>query len=426
MSNFSDEERVSIAKQEYKNLELNKKVYVDNNRISIGYVSEIINNPNTGEQTYIITDGNPKTQKPEDVKNVTFLNQGSTGIDKTFQNPGEVRRDWWDNNKQILENVMKSYENPQAVLPPTRQMKSTAQSLNRAMDKYPNAMFDAYGHSQASSNIQYALGALDSQEKVERIHGAFVYQGPNAYSMMSLGQRERVAQLKERIFNFVDEKDLVPIGYRLLGVHVNPFHVGTLIFVDSSEVDIIDQHMWGGYRFAKGEVKVTKESLEQFRKLKQAYIEYQMSSQLRTLEQLRKKFVASGSGLSLNEKIYLDSAQALSIVSIASIDFDVLMMDLVKLYQDGIKEQEKLWEEIVREARGLGDSLEEWEVYEALEEVGFTHENIVDFPTQLYQHKIRQVQQMSEKFKSLEHEIKDKISEIVARDQELAQQLKSS
>ncbi|MEY8539048.1 hypothetical protein AALM99_11525 [Lactococcus muris] len=321
---------------------------------------------------------------------------------------------------------MESFKHPQAVLPPTRQMKSTAQSLNRAMDKYPNAMFDAYGHSQASSNIQYALGALDSQEKVDRIHGAFVYQGPNAYSMMSLGQRARVAQLKERIFNFVDEKDIVPIGYRLLEVHVNPFHVGTLIFVDSSEVDIMAQHMWDGYRFAKGEVKVTKESLEQFRKLKQGYIEYQMSNQLRALEQLRKKFVASGSGLSSNEKIYLDSTQALSIVSIASIDFDVLMMDLLKLYQDGIKEQEKLWEETVRKVREFGDSLEEWEVYEALEEVGFTHEAIVAFPTQLYQHKIRQVKQMSEKFKSLEHEIKVKISEIVARDQELAQQLKSS
>ncbi|MEY8538917.1 hypothetical protein AALM99_10835, partial [Lactococcus muris] len=387
---YTDNEHVQIAKKEYDKLSINNPVTINNGQ-TIGYVSEVINNQKTGEQTYIITDGNPKTQKPEDVKNVIFLNQGSTGIDKTLQNPGEVKRDWWDNNKQILENVMKSYENPQAVLPPTRQMKSTAQTLNRAMDKYPNAMFDAYGHSQASSNIQYALGALDSQEKVERIHGAFVYQGPNAYSMMSLGQRERIAQLKERIFNFVDEKDVVPIGYRLLGVHVNPFHVGTLIFVDSSEVDIIDQHMWGGYRFSKGEVKVTKESLEQFRKLKQAYIEYQMSSRLRTLEQLRKKFVASGSGLSSNEKIYLDSTQALSIVSIASIDFDVSMMDLLKLYQDGIKEQEKLWEKTVREARGLGDSLEEWEVYEALKEVGFTHEAIVAFPTQLYQHKIRQV-----------------------------------
>ncbi|MBL3717206.1 hypothetical protein GHK52_10420, partial [Lactococcus garvieae] len=133
---YTDNEHVQIAKKEYDKLSINNPVTINNGQ-TIGYVSEVINNQKTGEQTYIITDGNPKTQKPEDVKNVIFLNQGSTGIDKTLQNPGEVKRDWWDNNKQILENVMKSYENPQAVLPPTRQMKSTAQTLNRAMDKYP-------------------------------------------------------------------------------------------------------------------------------------------------------------------------------------------------------------------------------------------------------------------------------------------------
>ncbi|MEY8443400.1 hypothetical protein AALA52_03965, partial [Lactococcus ileimucosae] len=162
------------------------------------------------------------------------------------------------------------------------------------------------------------------------------------------------------------------------------------------------------------------------RKLKQAYIEYQMSSRLRALEQLRKKFVASGSGLSSNEKIYLDSAQALSVVSMASIDFDVSMMDLLKLYQEGIKQAEEHWQGTLSEAMSIGNQLDKWEVYEALEEVGFAHEEIVDFPTQIYQHKISQVQQMSEKFKSLEREIKGKISEIVARDQELAQELKSS
>lgn len=38
--------------------------------------------------------------------------------------------------------------------------------------------------------------------------------------------------------------------------------------------------------------------------------------------------------------------------------------------------------------------------------------------------KIDKVRQMSEKFKNLENEIKAKISEIVARDTELAQQLR--
>ncbi len=171
---------------------------------------------------------------------------------------------------------------------------------------------------------------------------------------------------------------------------------------------------------------VANELVKEYLKLYGTYATKDFNIQMKKLYQLRAILFESGGGLSANEKFYLDSKEALIIVEEAKHDFETATERIIKLYQDGIKEQEKLWEETVREARGLGDSLEEWEVYEALEGVGFTHEAIVAFPTQLYQHKIRQVQQMSEKFKSLEREIKDKISEIVSRDQELAQQLKSS
>ncbi|WP_394304462.1 hypothetical protein [Lactococcus muris] len=171
---------------------------------------------------------------------------------------------------------------------------------------------------------------------------------------------------------------------------------------------------------------VANELVKEYLKLYGTYATKDFNIQMKKLYQLRAILFESGGGLSANEKFYLDSKEALIIVEEAKHDFETATERIIKLYQDGIKEQEKLWEETVREARGLGDSLEEWEVYEALEGVGFTHEAIVAFPTQLYQHKIRQVKQMSEKFKSIEHEIKAKISEIVARDQELAQQLKSS
>ncbi|OJG64575.1 hypothetical protein RV09_GL001857 [Enterococcus moraviensis] len=119
-------------------------------------------------------------------------------------------------------------------------MKSSAKTLNKAMGKYSNARFDVYGHSQASSNAQYALGALDSQDKLDRVNGAFLYQGPNAYCMMTEKQRKRVAQLKDRIFNFVDEKDIVPIGYRHTDWNIKLRHVGMLIFVDSKKKGMID------------------------------------------------------------------------------------------------------------------------------------------------------------------------------------------
>ena len=168
------------------------------------------------------------------------------------------------------------------------------------------------------------------------------------------------------------------------------------------------------------------ERVKEYLKLYGSYATKDFNVQMKKLYQLRAILFESGGGLSANEKIYLDSKEALIIVEEAKHDFETATERLLKLYQKGIKESEELWEETLYEAMDLGSELEQWEVYEALEEVGFTHEAIVAFPTQLYQHKIRQVKQMSEKFKSLEHETKGKISELVARDKELAQQLKSS
>lgn len=147
-------------------------------------------------------------------------------------------------------------------------------------------------------------------------------------------------------------------------------------------------------------------------------------AQTKSLEDLKSKLTTSGGGLSSSEKIYLDSAQALAIVSTAGTEFDLAMVNVIKVYQDGIKTQEKLWQETLNKAMGMGNLLETWEVHEALENTGFSHENIIAFPVGQYQNKIAKVETMSEQFKNLENQIKDKIAELVARDTELAQQLK--
>ncbi|MGM0217968.1 hypothetical protein [Enterococcus sp. AZ126] len=109
MPNFTDEQRVEIAEREYKDLKINTKVTINDGKTSIGYVSKVVNNKKTGEQAYIITDDDPKVQKPSEVNNVTVLYQGSTSPEKIGSQAGEVKRDWWD-NKQILNNVEKSYK----------------------------------------------------------------------------------------------------------------------------------------------------------------------------------------------------------------------------------------------------------------------------------------------------------------------------
>ncbi|EOA3762675.1 hypothetical protein ACH0QO_002438 [Enterococcus hirae] len=74
---MTDEERIKMISQSYMNLEVNKKISV--NRQTYGYVSKIIDNKKSGEKSFIITDGNPKVQKPKEVKQITILYQGSIG-----------------------------------------------------------------------------------------------------------------------------------------------------------------------------------------------------------------------------------------------------------------------------------------------------------------------------------------------------------
>ncbi|MGM0217971.1 hypothetical protein [Enterococcus sp. AZ126] len=124
MTNYSDKQRVDIAKNEYDDYKEGEAVYIDDRNTKIGYVSKVVNNKKTGEQAYIITDGDPKVQKPYEVNNVTVLYQGSTNPEQIGSQAGEVKRDWWDNNKQILNNIEKSYKKPNTMFDPTKQIAS--------------------------------------------------------------------------------------------------------------------------------------------------------------------------------------------------------------------------------------------------------------------------------------------------------------
>ncbi|MGX7200780.1 hypothetical protein BCR22_08210 [Enterococcus plantarum] len=120
---YTDDERVQITKKEYDNLNENDPVTINNGE-KIGYVSKVVNDKKTGEQAFIITDGNPKIQKPSEVNNVTVLYQASTSPEQIGSQAGEVKRDWWDNNKQILNNIEKSYKKPNTMFDPTKQIAS--------------------------------------------------------------------------------------------------------------------------------------------------------------------------------------------------------------------------------------------------------------------------------------------------------------
>lgn len=100
------------------------------------------------------------------------------------------------------------------------------------MNKYPNAKISVYGHSLGSMNAQYAIAELDDNQ-IYRVQGAWIYNGPNLYSILTDKQKEQVDKIKGVVNNYVDSKDKIGIGYPKEG---SDNAVGIVKIVDSKAV----------------------------------------------------------------------------------------------------------------------------------------------------------------------------------------------
>ncbi len=284
---------------------------------------------------------------------------------------------------------------------------------------YSDASISVTGHS-LGGYLALAQGAEHHWQTV-------TFNGPDPYENLSGQAKKWVKENAEFLTNFVNYKDIVTYGGGSLTPSAgNLKTTGKRVWIDNG----LFVHSIDKWKFDdKGNVidgNGKSYGLPSLTELDASMTTLQSSfkAQMKELGSLKKRLSASGGGLSSGEKIYLDSAQALAIVSTASLEFNLAMENVIKVYQDGIKEAEELWKKTVDDAMKIGNQLEQWEIYEALERGGSTEYNIVILPTQQYQMKISKVREMAEQFKSLENQIKVKISEIVARDSELAQQLK--
>lgn len=416
-SNFSDEQRQEIAELQYKNLKEGAEVSLDDSSSTkIGYVSKVVNNKETGEQTYIVTDkklpANPTSKDLESVTSVTVLYRGSTAPGVNAVNPwdpnhSDVWMDWKDNDvpiaKQILTNNFTG---------PTPQLASSANTLNEQMALYKNAYFDIYGHSLGSMNGQYAISASDYPE---RIRSAYLYQGPNIYGLLTDDQKKQADKLRERIFNYVDMKDYIPIGYDLKGI-------GIIIPVDSKEdVGLIDRHMWGGYVYDKhGNLRVAQGKMIAVRT---AQTKIFIQGQLNTLELLERKLKASGGGLSSSEKIFLDSQRVLAIVNGIYQLVEQAIQDLETEYNKEISDIEGLWEETLTTARNVGAHLGEGEILSALSAGGCTQSTLVTEPISDLKSDFSEVEAIGADFVSLANQIQSSVAQQLATDQELASQV---
>ncbi|MBC2039242.1 hypothetical protein [Listeria marthii] len=418
-NNYTDKQRVDIAKGQYNFYNESDPVKIEESKKSIGIISKINNKP-TGEQSYIITDKyTPPTASinaRNQVKEVTILYKGSTAPaaenihlkdDPDFR---DVREDWLDNDIPTAIQIM--HGGSPVVTP---QIRSSAETLKEAMKLYPNAQVYVYGHSLGSMNAQYAIADLDKKD-INRIGGGFFYQGPNIYLNLTPKQQDTVKAINalDRLFNFVDRKDYVPIGYGF-----GNETVGHLIEVESKKTGLVKRHMWGGYQFDKeGNILTNKEGSPQLAK-------YATAQQLAAINIMRTSFTKSGGGLSSSEEIFLDAAEALAITQGMKQTIQGEIRDLKDVFDKEIENAEELWRDTLSDARDIGSHLSESEIHAALAWGGATEPKIVIDTVQDCEKSLVEATKIEQEYDKLLEQINAAIKSQLKTDQELAKQIGS-
>ncbi|EAE3980478.1 DUF2974 domain-containing protein [Listeria monocytogenes] len=420
---ITDQERVELAQKEYEDYKLKDKVKilkVNGNEQTIGIVSQKINNKSTGEQSYIITDKyTPPTASISErnkVKELTILYKGSTApANGNFNVPKhpdykDVRKDWLSND--IPTAIQITNGGGSTVTP---QLKTSAETLKQTMKLYPNAQIYVYGHSLGSMNAQYAIADLDKQD-IKRISGGFFYQGPNIYSNLTPKQQDTVKAINalDRLFNFVDRKDYVPIGYG-----IGDPAIGHLIEVESKKAGMVEQHMWGGYQFDEdGNVLTDKEGSLRLAK-------YATAQQLASINIMRTSFSKSGGALSSSEEIFLDAAEGLAITQGMKQTIQGEIKDLKDMFDKAIENAEELWRDTLSDARDIGSKLSESEILTALALGNATESKIVIDTVQDCEKSLAEATKIEQEYDKLLEQINEAIKSQLKTDQELAKQIGS-
>ena len=432
---INDEQKNDIAWQEYTKYKVGNKVKIDtdNKKKTIGYVSEVfgqapekdmVTSPQdlearilgalNGLNGYIVTDKKiTQETRPEDVQKVTILFEGSEAkFDQNFR--GAVD-DWvlTDAPTALQISMAKRLGIKTGKIP---QLDAASKEVKAAMDRYPNARFKFYAHSLGGLNLQASLGSLEDKY-LNRVDGAYIYEAPNLYPLLSDEEKKQVDKIKYKIYNYIDKRDIVTWEHSKEG---NEGVVGTLVRIDSKDVgDLGKQHMWGGYDYKAGYLNVKEESLDDYRlaRVKQAKEQLQLKKQ--ALESWKKR------GLSGRDLISMDTIQAIRIVESLK-EFALIASDYILAVCDfGIADVKGTWDTLLASCRSTvsGSRCTDNDIVNALAQVGATKETIeINRITELEKIK-KDTLKIKDSIFSLSTDIAKGIATVAAKDIALASQL---
>ena len=433
---YTDQEKNRIAWKEYSKFNVGKEVDIESDgkkEKRIGYVSEIfgqapekdmvssledlearLQGALTGLNGYIVTDKEiTQETRPEDVQKVTILFEGSEAkFDQNFRGAVE---DWvlTDAPTAIQISMAKRLGIKTGKI---SQLDAASKEVKAAMDRYPNARFKFYAHSLGGLNLQASLGSLEDKY-LNRVDGAYIYEAPNLYPLLSDEEKKQVDNIKYKIYNYIDKRDIVTWEHSKEG---NEGVVGTLVRIDSKDVgDLGKQHMWGGYDYKAGYLNVKEESLDDYRlaRVKQAKEQLQLKKQ--ALESWKKR------GLSGRDLISMDTIQAIRIVESLK-EFALIASDYILAVCDfGIADVKGTWDTLLASCRSTvsGSRCTESDIVNALAQVGATKETIeIDRITELEKIK-KDTLKIKDSIFSLSTDIAKGIATVAATDIALASQL---
>ena len=433
---YTDQEKNRIAWKEYSKFNVGKEVDIESDgkkEKRIGYVSEIfgqapekdmvssledlearLQGALTGLNGYIVTDKEiTQETRPEDVQKVTILFEGSEAkFDQNFRGAVE---DWvlTDAPTAIQISMAKRLGIKTGKI---SQLDAASKEVKAAMDRYPNARFKFYAHSLGGLNLQASLGSLEDKY-LNRVDGAYIYEAPNLYPLLSDEEKKQVDKIKYKIYNYIDKRDIVTWEHSKEG---NEGVVGTLVRIDSKDVgDLGKQHMWGGYDYKAGYLNVKEESLDDYRlaRVKQAKEQLQLKKQ--ALESWKKR------GLSGRDLISMDTIQAIRIVESLK-EFALIASDYILAVCDfGIADVKGTWETLLDSCRSTvsGSRCRESDIVNALAQVGATKETIeINRITELEKIK-KDTLKIKDSIFSLSTDIAKGIATVAATDIALASQL---
>ena len=432
---YTDKEKNDISWQEYSKFNVGEDVLIGKGKQErrIGYVSEIfgqapekdmVTSPQdlearilgalNGLNGYIVTDKKiTQETRPEDVQKVTILFEGSEAkFDQNFR--GAVD-DWvlTDAPTALQISMAKRLGIKTGKIP---QLDAASKEVKAAMDRYPNARFKFYAHSLGGLNLQASLGSLEDKY-LNRVDGAYIYEAPNLYPLLSDEEKKQVDKIKYKIYNYIDKRDIVTWEHSKEG---NEGVVGTLVRIDSKDVgDLGKQHMWGGYEYKAGYLNVKEESLDDYRlaRVKQAKEQLQLKKQ--ALESWKKR------GLSGRDLISMDTIQAIRIVESLK-EFALIASDYILAVCDfGIADVKGTWDTLLASCRSTvsGSRCRESDIVNALAQVGATKETIeINRITELEKIK-KDTLKIKDSIFSLSTDIAKGIATVAATDIALASQL---